>query len=339
MSLAQRALPKPDPYLLMLIGTVAIAFLLPAKGVGRTVADWATYVAVFLLFFLYGARLSLGTLWLGLSNWKLQLLVFLTTYVMFPLLGLAVVRVLSGSLAPGIAAGILFLCMLPSTVQSSVALTSIARGDVGAALCSASLSNLIGVVLTPLFVTLALPASLLLTGRHDGFLVDALEKLTIQIVLPFAAGQLCRPILNGWLNRHKLITLTVDRGSILLVVYAAFSAGVVSGIWSQQSPLQLLLILVLDGAILFAAIFATTVQARFLALAREEEIVLVFCGSKKSMASGIPMATALFSTSTVSMIVLPLMIFHQLQLFVCAIMARRYASREAPVSASAPAPS
>jgi len=318
-----------DPYLLLLIATVALAAVLPARGVGAEIADIAVTVAVALLFFLYGARLAPAAIWAGLTHWRLQGLVFLSTFALFPLLGLGASIAARGWLPAEIATGILFLTLLPSTVQSSIAFTGIAGGNVPAALCSASVSNLIGTVLTPVIVALLLPLTGLMPAAGGGVSWHAIESIAAQILLPFVAGQLARPLIGGWIARHKGPTTLVDRGSILLVVYAAFSEGVVAGIWQAVSAGDLALVLVIDGVLLAVVIAATTWAARRLRFSKPDEIAIVFCGSKKSMASGIPMATILFAGSSVSLIVLPLMIFHQVQLFVCAVLARRYAAQTA----------
>lgn len=326
MSLIRRYI---DPYLLLLIATVVLAAVLPARGMGAAIADTAVTVAVALLFFLYGARLAPAAIWAGLTHWRLQGLVFLSTFALFPLLGVAASIAARGWLPSEIATGILFLTLLPSTVQSSIAFTGIAGGNVPAALCSASVSNLVGTVLTPVIVALLLPLTGLMPAAGGGVSWHAIEAIAAQILLPFVAGQLARPLIGGWIARHKGPTTLVDRGSILLVVYAAFSEGVVAGIWQAVGAGDLALVLVIDGVLLAAVIAATTWTARRLRFSKPDEIAIVFCGSKKSMASGIPMATILFAGSSVSLIVLPLMIFHQVQLFVCAVLARRYAAQTA----------
>ena len=311
-----------DPYLLLLIATVALAALFPAQGVGKVIADGAVTVAVALLFFLYGARLSPAAVWSGMAHWRLQSLVFASTFVLFPLIGLGARALLRGVLPHDVLVGVVYLCLLPSTVQSSIAFTSIARGNVPAALCSASVSNLLGVVMTPLLVSLLLP------GSGVGFSAKALEDIGMQILLPFVAGQAARPVIGGWLLRHKVLTGVVDRGSVLLVVYAAFSAGMAAGVWTQLSVADLGVVLAVDLAVLGAVVVATTWASRALGFSTQDEIAIVFCGSKKSMAGGIPMATILFPGHGVGLIVLPLMLFHQAQLFVCATLARRYGARD-----------
>lgn len=313
-----------DPYLLLLIGTVALAALLPASGKATGIVDLAVNLAVALLFLLYGARLKPEAIWSGLSHWRLQSLIFASTYVLFPLIGVAMTALLRGHLPGDIVTGLMFLCLLPSTVQSSIAFTSIARGNVPGALCSASLSNMLGVILTPILVSQLLPAA------SGGFSLKALEDIALQILLPFIVGQALRPWIGEWLLRHSLLTSIVDRGSVLVVVYAAFSAGMVAGIWHQLSPESIALVLLINLVVLALVIGITTWSSRALGFSKEDEIAIVFCGSKKSMAGGIPMAAILFPGHAIGLIVLPLMLFHQAQLFVCAVLARRYAARGAP---------
>ena len=310
-----------DPYILALIATVALAAALPARGAAAPIVSGAVYGAVALLFFLYGARLAPQAVAAGIAHWRLQSLVLASTFLLFPAIGLTVTTLLRPFLSPETTLGLMFVCVLPSTVQSSIAFTSIARGNVPAALCSASVSNLLGMFLTPALV------ALLLNARGAGFSLSALEDIGLQLLLPFAAGQLVRPLIGPWLLRHKLITSIVDRGSILVVVYAAFSAGMVAGIWSQVGLGTLGLIVLLDVGMLGLVLCATTLVARWLGFSKEDEIAIVFCGSKKSMAGGIPMANILFPGHAVGLIVLPLMLFHQAQLFACANLAQRYARR------------
>lgn len=310
-----------DVYLLALVATVAVAAVLPARGAAEPIAKGAVYVAVFLLFFLYGARLSTRAVVEGISHWRLQSLVLLSTFALFPLVGLALTAALSRWLPGELGAGLMFVCVLPSTVQSSIAFTSIARGNVPAALCSASVSNLIGMVLTPLLV------GLLLTTHGSGFSLKALGDIAVELLLPFGLGQVLRPWVGPWITRQKHVLSYVDRGSILLVVYAAFSESVVAGVWSHMDPWSLVLVLVLDAVLLAIVLLATTLLSRALGFSKADEITIVFCGSKKSLASGIPMANILFPGAAVGAIVLPLMIFHQIQLFACATLAQRYARR------------
>lgn len=312
-----------DPYLAALFGCVALATLLPARGSAAVAVSYLTSAAISLLFLLYGARLSPRDAWEGAKNVKLHALVLAFTYVLFPLLGLTLGPLVPRLLSAEQYVGFIFLCALPSTVQSSIAFTSIARGNVAAALCAASLSNLLGVVITPLLV------GLLLSKQGVELPEGAIRKLVLQLLLPFFLGQLLRPRIGGLLTRHKQLLGYVDRGSILLVVYAAFSESVVAGIWQLVSPLSLLLLVALSCALLVLVLALSTWMSRRLSFSVEDEITIVMCGSKKSLASGLPMATVLFAPATLGMTVLPIMLFHQIQLMVCAWLARRYAERPA----------
>jgi sodium/bile acid cotransporter 7 len=321
-----------DRFMLLLIATVALAALLPARGQAAEGVNVLASGAVALLFFLYGAKLAPRAVIDGMLHWRLQALVMASTFVLFPLLGLAATTLLGRWLGPGLSTGLLFLCLLPSTVQSSIAFTSVARGNVPAALCSASVSNLLGMVLTPALV------ALLLGVGGSGFSTDALKDIGLHLLLPFLLGQAARPLIGGFIGRHKLLTSMVDRGSILLVVYAAFSEGMVSGIWQQVDLRSLGLLALADVVILGIVLAFTALAARRAGFSREDEIVVVFCGSKKSLASGVPMANILFAGHPVGLLVLPLMLFHQIQLFACAALAQRYARRdESPLPAAVPA--
>lgn len=310
-----------DPYILMMVATVAIASLLPAHGDGAVAVGWGVTVAIALLFFLYGVRLSPQAAIAGLRHWRLHSVVLLSTYVLFPLLGLAMGVLVPTLLSPELYTGVLFLCVLPSTVQSSIAFTSIARGNVAAALCAASASNIIGIFATPLLV------ALVMHNQGVGFSFGILRDIVLQLLVPFIAGQLLRPLLGAFVQRWKKVLGLLDRGSILLVIYAAFSEGVTSGVWQRVGVVDLIELGVASALLLALVLGLTTAAGRLLGFSREDEIVIVFCGSKKSLASGLPMASVIFAGSQVGLIVLPVMLFHQIQLMVCAVLAQRYARR------------
>jgi sodium/bile acid cotransporter 7 len=317
----RRFLSLLEPFILMLLGTVLLASILPARGGWATLAANAADVGIVLLFFLHGAKLSREAIWEGARNWRLHLTVLATTFVAFPLLGLAFGNV--PGLAGPIAAGLLFLTLLPSTVQSSIAFTAIARGNVAAAVCSASFSNLIGIVLTPALVALLMGG---VGGQGSGISLSAVESIVLQLLVPFVAGHLLRPWIGGFVARQKRLLTVVDRGSILLVVYSAFGAAVVEGLWSRVSPSDLLMIGVICTVMLAVVLLFTWLAGRALGFTREDAIVLLFCGSKKSLASGVPMAGVLFPAAQVGAVLLPVMLFHQIQLIACAVIARRYAA-------------
>ncbi|WP_274563939.1 bile acid:sodium symporter family protein [Streptomyces spiramyceticus] len=307
-----------DPYILALIGTVVLATLLPASGAAAEAVGGASTGAVALLFFLYGARLSTREAVDGLRHWRLHLTVLACTFALFPLLGLAAKGLVPYVLTPQLSGGLLFLCLVPSTIQSSIAFTSIARGNVPAAICAGSFSSLVGIFLTPLL------AALLIGGGVGGFSADSLLKIVVQLLLPFVAGQLLRRWVGGFLVRHKKALGYVDRGSILLVVYTAFSHGVTEGIWHQVSPARLGALLGVEAVLLAAMLALSWYGAKGLGFGRGDRIAIQFAGSKKSLAAGLPMASVLFGAEA-SLAVLPLMLFHQMQLMVCAVIAKRRA--------------
>ncbi len=312
----------PDTFTLLLVCTVILASLLPAQGAFAHYFGIATKLAIALLFFLHGARLPRDVVMAGLLHWRLHITILAATFVLFPLLGLAVGLLVPSVLPPTLYTGILFLCVLPSTVQSSIAFTSMAGGNVPAAICAASASNIFGMFLTPLLVGL-----LFSLGGHGGFSMDALEQILLQLLAPFIAGQLLQPWIGNWIRARKKILTPVDRGSILMVVYLAFSDAVVEGIWHTFTAGELGVVVVVDIVLLAVVLAVTMFGSRLLGFSKEDEIAITFCGSKKSLASGVPMASAIFAGQPIGAIVLPLMLFHQIQLMACAVIAQRYATQ------------
>jgi sodium/bile acid cotransporter 7 len=321
---------RPDNFTLALISVVCLATVLPCQGWFAGAFGVATNLAIAILFFLHGARLSRQAALAGLTHWRLHLTVLAFTFVLFPILGLLAGLLPSAVLSPQLALGVLFLCCLPSTVQSSIAFTSIARGNVAAAICAASASNLLGVFLTPLLV------GLLMQAQGGGSVsLDSVKAIVVQLLLPFVAGQALHPLLGAWTQRNRKILAVTDRSSILMVVYGAFSEAVLHGLWHQLSPLALSGMVAVNVVILATVLALTAWTSRRLGFDRADSIAIVFCGSKKSLASGVPIANILFSSSVVGPIVLPLMLFHQIQLMACAVLARRYAAQVEPALATA----
>jgi sodium/bile acid cotransporter 7 len=316
----------PDPFIVGLVTAVVLATVLPCQGEGAVIFGFITNAAIALLFFLHGAKLSRQAIFDGIGNWRLHLTVLASSFVMFPLIGLALRAGLRHWVSAPMLDGVLFLALLPSTVQSSIAFTSIARGNVPAAVCSASASNVLGMFITPVLVGFLLASELGQNGAGGGISLAAVGGILLQLLAPFILGHLSRPLTERWLGRHKPVVNLVDRGSILLVVYTAFSAAIVEGLWHRLSIGDLAVVAVLDAAVLFFALLATTIGARRLGFNRADEIAIVFCGSKKSLASGVPIAGVLFPAAIVGPMIVPLMIFHQMQLMVCAVLARRYAA-------------
>ncbi len=316
-------LPRPDKFFLAMLTTVALASVLPAQGAAKSALDIVTYAGVAFCFFLHGANLSREAVIAGLSRWKLHAGIFTATFVLFPVLGLLIGLLPAAVLSPALAMGILYLCCLPSTVVASVGFTAIAGGNVPAAVCSASASNLIGVFLTPALV------GFLMHAQGDGITFDTVRGIFLQLLLPFVAGQALRRRIAPFISRHKKVIGLVDRSAILLVVYGAFGTAVLQGLWSQLSPSALVMLLAIEALLLAFVLCFTWWVARRLGFDRADSITAMFCGSKKSLASGVPMAGILFAGQAIGTIVLPLMLFHQMQLMVCSMLAQRFAQAAA----------
>lgn len=311
-----------------------LAWLFPHFGAsgGSMHAEYVINIGVFVVFFLHGINLSSEQIRHGLKNWRLHLMVQGFTFVVFPLLWWLGNSVLGSHVPALLMLGFLYLCALPSTISSSVALTGSAGGNVPAAILNASLSSVLGIFLTPWLV------SLVVGNGSDGIDLGAtLLDLCAMLLLPLVLGQLLRPWLGRFFARHKRYTNVMDKVVILLLVYAAFCNSMISGLWQQQGG-SVLLTAVLGSALLLALIlWLTTRSARLLRFSPADEIAAVFCASKKSLAAGAPMAALIFGAHPgLGLILLPIMIYHPLQLIVCSIMAEHYANRPAPLAKETP---
>ncbi|MEA9391137.1 bile acid:sodium symporter family protein [Acerihabitans sp. TG2] len=335
MSWLQRL--RIDKFLLVLVMVVILASLFPCRGIIKTLFEYLTTAAIALLFFMHGAKLSREAIVGGMGHWRLHVVVFLSTFALFPLLGIAMKVFVPSMLSSPLYMGFLYLCALPATVQSAIAFTSVAGGNVAAAICSASASSILGVFFSPLLV------GILMRTQEGGSMniLHAIGSIILQLMVPFILGHLARPLIGAWVAKHKKLVNITDRSSILLVVYTAFSAAVVGGIWHQITGWSLVSILAFSLVLLAIVLVINTWTARWLGFNTADEITIVFCGSKKSLANGIPMANVLFPAAAVGTMVLPLMIFHQVQLMVCAILAARYARKQVQhiEPATAPIPS
>lgn len=319
--------PGLDGFLLSMLGAIALALAFPVFGTstGPLHMGWLATIGIGLVFFLHGASLSTEYLREGAGHWQLHLFVQTSTYVVFGLIGVSVSLLARGLLPQTLLNGFFYLCVLPSTVTSSVALTAVARGNVAGAIFNATLSSLIGMVLTPLLISLWLH-----TSSHGLSLESQIIGIARELLLPFAAGHLLHRRLGPWLQRNRRGVGLVDRGVVVLIVYNAFCDSTSAGLWHQYSVLALIGIAAMSVTLLGSVLSLTTFAARRFRFNKEDEIAAVFCGSKKSLAVGAPMAKLLFAGSpSLGLIVLPLIIYHQAQLFVCSVLARRYALRPA----------
>ncbi|WP_394763458.1 bile acid:sodium symporter family protein [Phenylobacterium sp.] len=319
---------KVDWYLVLIISMAVAASLAPARGEVAVGLGWVSKIAIGLVFFLHGARLPREAVLKGLIHWRLHLLILAATFVLFPALCVGITHLPAWITPPELASGIILLGCLPSTIQSSIAFVGAARGNVAAAVASASVSNMLGVFLTPLLAGALMHAK-------GAVSAGSFWSIVAQLLAPFLAGQLLRPWIGGFVAAHNKTLSKFDRGTILLIVYVAFSGAVVGGVWSRLGPADLVRLLLLCLALLGVVLAATACAARALGFEKADEIAIVFCGSKKSLASGAPIAAALLNPAVAGVAIIPLMIFHQIQLMACAAIAQRYAAR--PAEADSPA--
>lgn len=313
---------RPDLLIVLIVLGVVLALIFPADGTFADVMDWVVKIVIGVLFFLYGARLSTREALNGLMHWRLHLLILAFTFLLFPLIGLALMP-LQHAIGEDLYQGILFLCLVPSTVQSSVNFTSIAKGNVPGAIISASASNLIGVFVTPVLVLL------LMSSAGGGLTIDTSVFLDIalQLLAPFIVGQIARAVIPAVQNFAKAKpTSYVDKISIGLVVYVAFSEGIVMGVWSSVSWVAIVGIIIGSVVLVWIMLTVTSWVARKLGFNYADQVAIQFCGTKKSLASGLPMATVMFSGGA-GLIIVPLMIFHQVQLMMCSVRAAKYEAK------------
>lgn len=316
-----------DPFVVALVGVLVLGMVVPIGPDVQRVADVVADVAVTVLFGVYGMRLSTGEVWAGLRNWRLQGGILAATYVVFPVLGLVVAWAVTPLVGAPLAAGMLYLALLPSTVQSSVAFTSVARGNVAGAICGATVSNVLGMVLTPLLVLwLMSGADGVAAGASGGF--GGLRTVLLQLLAPFVVGQLLQPWVGERVRARRRLTQAVDRGTILVVVFSAVAAASAAGVWADISAWAVVALLAVSALLLGVMLAVTWWGGAALRLPVEDRVALLMCGSKKSLATGLPMASVLFPVAAAGVIAVPVILFHQLQLVVCAVLARRLAQRD-----------
>ena len=316
----------PDRFLLVLILTVVVASLLPATGGWLTAIGWVSNAAIVILFFLHGARLSPQAVLDGARRWRLQAAILLFGYAAVPLAGLAAAHALTPLWQPGLVLGLIFLAVLPTTVQSSIAYASIAGGNVAASVIASAASNLLGVVLAPaLFALLAASAM-------GGVSLAGVGKIALLLLLPFAMGQLLRRPVAPVIARHKTVAGYMDKTTIVLAVYVAFSGAVTEGLWQRVSPGEIAAVAAVTLVLLLAAMAGAWMVGGLMKLDHADRASFLFAASHKSLATGAPMARVLFPPALAGFVILPLMIYHQLQLMLSAVVAARLAGRSTGVS-------
>jgi sodium/bile acid cotransporter 7 len=320
-----------DLFVVLVLVTLAGAALFPPDEEVRPALSTAGGIAVATQFFISGLRLPSSAALKGLKAWRLHLVIVAFSFVLFPLLGFGMAAGSSWYLNHELVAGLLFLTMLPTAVQTATTFTGIAGGNTAAAVCAASISNLLGVVATPLLVAIAL-------GSSSGMNVSSVAKIGLQIVAPFILGQLLHKLTVKWTERWAPALKVMDRAAILLVVYGAFGAAVAGGVWHRIPPAQLAVAAGVCAFMLALTLWITSLVGRKLGFAAADATAIMFCGSEKSLATGLPLSAILFPGPLGGVVILPVIMYHAMQLIVCAGIARRLAQRQSEVSAGAPEP-
>lgn len=307
-----------DPFIVALLAAALLASTVPATGAALDVLRNVSLVTIGMLFFLYGARLSTSETWAGLRQWRLHVVILATTFIVFPLLGLSMQLLEPSLLTPALASGVLLLSIVPSSVQSCVVYTGVAHGNVAGAVVSASLSNFLGIFITP-----ALAALLMSAQTHID--ANSVVRILLQLIAPFVLGQVLRPVVGRWVVRHDPKLRFFDRFCIVLVVFVAFSQGAQADIWSSLSVWSVLTVAAVCFVFLVLIVGWSWGVGRLLGFTRFDRIPMVFCGFNKSLVTGVPIASVLFAGSNVALLVLPLMIYHQFQIIIGAFIATRLA--------------
>ncbi|MCG6217777.1 bile acid:sodium symporter family protein [Vibrio furnissii] len=302
----------------ILLATVTSEF---GRSGGMIHLDQLTGVGVAIVFFLHGLGLSPQAIKAGVTNWRLHIYIQIATFVVYPILWVIFDEAFLAYMPAALAFGFCYLLVLPSTISSSVAMTSVGKGNVPGAIFNASLSSILGVFITPLLIQLFM--------GFEGVQLDLLDSvisISKLLLLPMIVGQLMRPYLVAWVDRHKAVVNKVDKYVILLIVYNAFCDSVVNGIWSEFSMGLLVSSIAICTVILLFMVHLIQWGARRTKFTLPDEVAAVFCGTKKTLAAGIPMAKVIFGADpSLGMILLPIMLYHPIQIFYCAVLANRYA--------------
>jgi len=309
----------PDPFILLLIATILLASLLPVYGNSADIASIISQIGIFILFFFNGIRLPRHEVLQGIRNWRLQAVIYLWVFIVMPSVGWSLAHIGAAYISDTLVIGILFLGVLPSTVQSATAYNSIAGGNVSASVIASALLNLTGVIVTPLLFT-ALASSSDVVIAYESF-----YRICLILLLPFFFGQVMQKYWGDWLGRRKIIMTYMDRAAIAIAVYVAFSGAVVAGIWSNIMPQEFIGLFIILLVFLSIAFAGSWLCSGLLGFERNDRKTMLFTGSQKSIAIGAPLAALLFSAETAGIILLPILLYHLFQLIISAPLASRLA--------------
>jgi sodium/bile acid cotransporter 7 len=315
-----------DGFLLMIGTMILLAYFLPEPGMVKEPIslEEIANLGVSLIFLFYGLRLSVDKLKAGLVNWKMHIVVQLSTFLFFPLLVLAFRPLFINTDFELLWLGIFFLAALPSTVSSSVVMVSIAKGNIPAAIFNSSISSLIGVVVTPLWVGLFIASA---TGDFD--VTQVFIKLIIQVLLPVIIGISLNSRFGNIAEKYKKQLKYFDQAVILSIIYTSFCKSFSDHIFEGFTALELVGLASGMMTLFFVVFLCVGLLSRLFGFSDEDRITVLFCGSKKSLVHGTVMSKVLFQHSTITgIILLPLMLYHALQLIAASIIAQSMARRK-----------
>ncbi|WP_366187402.1 bile acid:sodium symporter family protein [Flavobacterium ovatum] len=314
-----------DSFLLMIGAMILLAYFFPMPGMIKEPVslEEIANVGVSLIFLFYGLRLSVEKLKAGLVNWKMHIIVQLTTFLFFPLLVLAFRPLFMNTEYELLWLGVFFLAALPSTVSSSVVMVSIAKGNIPAAIFNSSISSLIGVVVTPLWVGLFIAS---VTGDFD--VTQIFIKLILQVLLPVIIGICLNSRFGALAEKYKKQLKQFDQAIILTIIYTSFCKSFSEHIFEGFTAFELAALAVAMMTLFLVVFFCVGLLSTLFGFSVKDRITVLFCGSKKSLVHGTVMSKVLFPHSTITgIILLPLMLYHALQLTAASIIAQKMARR------------
>jgi len=323
---------KIDGFVLSIIAVIGIAYIFPQWGIPESEIpiDTISAIGISLIFFFYGLKLSPTKLKEGIKNWKLHLLIQASTFLIFPLLVLLFYPLIKNETQETIWLAFFFLAALPSTVSSSVVMVSIAKGNIPAAIFNASISGIIGVVLTPLWMGLFVQQ----TGT-DFSITDIYIKLIVQIILPVVFGILLQRFLGVFALKHSKLLTRFDKSVILLIIYKSFASSFADNLFSTVSILDLLMLIVSVFLLFGILFFLTGFLAKKMQFNTEDQITAQFCGTKKSLVHGTVFSKIIFGNmASIGIILLPIMLYHAIQLLIISIVASKRSFKVERISES-----
>ncbi len=313
---------KFDLFLISLIVAIILASVAPVEGGLAHIFEIIALGMIIFMFFAHGVKLSRQSVLSALKNWRLHIVILSITFALYPAIGFALGSSLGGVLSPGLAMGVVYLTLVPSTVQSSIAFTAASKGEVASSVASAAASNCLGVVITPILAALLL-GDVNLGGAGSGG--GAIVSVFGLILVPFIAGHLLRPWLGDLADRYKKIIAFNDKAAIVVIVFSSFSAAMLDRLWEHTELFSLLIILVLCTTLFLAMVLIILSLTRAMGFPVDQRRAALFCASQKSLAAGAPMAKILIAGGIVGEVLIPLLMFHQMQIFLSAAIASRLA--------------